>query len=199
MPIDPADVGRNYEAIIRINSQSGRGGIDFVLEQQYGLQVPKKILQIFSGVIKDESDRRHDELNFDEIYDLFFEQYVNIFSPIKLINYGEEMMTDTETKASVTLEVQGNTVKRSAVGNGLVAAFCTLLEKELGTSIQITSYHQHAMTTGRESKAITYVMIKNGDGSSYIGAGVSGSISKSSLRAVVSAVNNMLSARQPRG
>ena len=150
LPIDPADVGRNYEAIIRINSQSGRGGIDFVLEQQYGLQVPKKILQIFSGVIKDESDRRHDELNFDEIYDLFFEQYVNIFSPIKLINYGEEMMTDTETKASVTLEVQGNTVKRSAVGNGLVAAFCTLLEKELGTSIQITSYHQHAMTTDNQ-------------------------------------------------
>ena len=85
LPIDPADVGRNYEAIIRINSQSGRGGIDFVLEQQYGLQVPKKILQIFSGVIKDESDRRHDELNFDEIYDLSLSNMSTYFHQLNLL------------------------------------------------------------------------------------------------------------------
>ncbi|HHX36652.1 MAG TPA: 2-isopropylmalate synthase, partial [Clostridiaceae bacterium] len=183
LPIDPADVGRNYEAIIRINSQSGRGGIDFVLEQQYGLQVPKKILQMFSGVVKQESDEQHAELSFDEIYELFFARYVNITEPVKLVTYGEEMLTDTETRATVTLDIEGEKVKRSAVGNGLVAAFCSLLEDELQTSIQITSYHQHAMTTGRESKAITYVMIKNGNGKDYIGAGISGSISKSSLRA----------------
>ena len=102
------------------------------------------------------------------------------------------MISDDEVKVVATLKKDGREITDLATGNGLVAAFCKLLEREADSNFQIVSYHQHALTTGRESKAISYIMIKDDKGQEYIGAGISGSISKASLRAVVSAVNNRI-------
>lgn len=190
LPIDPHDVGKNYKAIIRINSQSGKGGVGYILEQHFGLQVPKAIMKRFSVEVTRRSDRLHEELDPQEIRDLFDELYINRTKPIRLVSYAEEMVDEDTVDVSVTVDVNGEMVRGKGRGNGHVAGFCNWLESWLGTPIEIVSYHQHAMTEGRASKAISYVMIRDGNGRMDIGVGISGSITKSSLRAVVSAVNN---------
>lgn len=193
LPIDPADVGRSYDPIIRINSQSGKGGIGYILEQHYGLQIPKRMMQLFSVVVTRASDRRHEELSPAEIHDLFMKSCVNVTAPLALLSYRDAMLDEDHVHMEAAVKYGEKTLSASAEGNGPVAAFCHLLEDMFNISIQIQTYHQHAMTAGRESKAITYVVIKNAAGASFFGAGLSGSISKSSLRAVISAVNQMLS------
>ncbi len=190
LPIDPADVGRSYDPIIRINSQSGKGGIGYVLEQNYGLQVPKRIMQIFSREVTKLSDERHEELTPDEIRDLFDKQYINVFQPLRLAHYKEEMIDNDHVMLEATIEKDGAEIVSKGEGNGIVAAFCDILEKQLSATIEIVSYHQHALNEGTLSKAISYVLIRDENGAEFIGVGISGNISKSSLRAVASAVNN---------
>ncbi|NLM77934.1 MAG: 2-isopropylmalate synthase [Ruminococcaceae bacterium] len=192
LPIDPLDVGRSYEPIIRINSQSGKGGIAYILEQNYGLLLPKPVQQAFSQIVTASSDRQQRELKADEIYQLFQDTYVNLMQPLKLVTYKEEMISDQLHRFEATLEHDGREVRVEGQGNGLLDAFCQALRQYLNSRIEITLYQEHALERGSTSKAITYVQIQNGGERLYIGAGVSSSISRSSLRAVVSAVNQML-------
>lgn len=190
LPIDPADVGRNYDPIIRINSQSGKGGVGYILEQNFGLQVPKRIMQIFSRKVTEMSDRRHEELSAQEIRDLFDKLYINIQEPVQLVRYKEEMVdNDTVTLEAVLLH-NGKEHTYTGTGNGIVAAFCDIASNELNADIKVMTYYQHALNEGTASKAISYVLLQDGEGNEYIGAGISGNISKSSLRAVTSALNN---------
>ena len=192
LPIDPLDVGRSYEPIIRINSQSGKGGIAYILDQYFGLILPKPVQQAFSTLVKQTSDQGEQELKPQALYDLFMSAYVNRVKPLKLISYKEEMIDDKHARMSAVLQHDDQEVTVESVGNGLLDAFCQALRKYLGTSLEIITYHEHALESGSTSKAITYVQIQNGGHQRYIGAGISSSISKSSLRAVVSAVNEML-------
>jgi len=196
LPIDPIDVGRSYEPIIRINSQSGKGGVAYILEQFYGLLLPKPVQQAFSQIVTAVSDRQQRELKPDEIHQLFQDTYVNLMKPLMLTGYKEEMIDDQHVAFSGTLQHDGKSVSVSGTGNGLLDAFCQALRQYLGSPLEITAYHEHALERGSTSKAITYVQVQNGGNKLYIGAGVSSSISKSSLRAVVSAVNQMM-VRQP--
>lgn len=196
LPIDPKDVGRSYDPIIRINSQSGKGGVAYILEQYFGLYLPKPVQQAFSQVVTRVSDQKQSELQPDEIHDLFLQTYVNQTKPLELKTYREAMVDDQHVEMSATIIDKDREIMISGTGNGLLDAFCMALRDYLKTRLEITAYHEHALERGSTSKAITYVQIQNGNNKLYIGAGISSSISKSSLRAVLSAVNQLLMANQ---
>ncbi len=191
LPIDPRDVGRSYDPIIRINSQSGKGGVAYILEQQYGLVLPKPVQQAFSQIVTRVSDERNSDLLPEAIHQLFYDSYVDIIKPLKLISYREAMLDDQHVEMTATLQHNGRQITVTGQGNGLLDAFCAALQAYLKAKIEITAYQQHALERGSTSKAITYVQMQNGGSQLYIGAGISSSISKSSLRAVISAVNQM--------
>ena len=191
LPIDPMDVGRSYDPIIRINSQSGKGGVAYILEQYFGYQLPKAIQQAFSVIVTKESDQRNSDLTPDDIHNLFLDTYVNRKSPIDLISYREEMLDDKTVQMSAQITVNGVETSISGSGNGLLDAFCQALQSHLKGKFEITAYHEHALERGTTSQAITYVNIQNGGNKNYIGAGISSSVSKSSLRAIISAVNQI--------
>ncbi len=195
LPIDPMHVGRDYDPIIRINSQSGKGGIAYILEQYYGLILPKPIQQAFSKVVTKVSDSGTRELRPDEIHHLFQESYVDLVEPIKLKSYREEMIDDQTVKMSVNLYDNKKEIVLDGIGNGPLDAFCKALQNHIGSRVEIISYNEHALERGSTSKAITYVQVQNGDNNIYIGAGISSNVSKSSLRAVISAVNQMNSVK----
>lgn len=187
LPIDPMDVGKTYDPIIRINSQSGKGGLAYVLEQSFGIQVPKKMQQDFGAVATKVSDSLSKELLPDEIYALFKQEYINLETTLALVGYHEE--TNGESKITAKMTYKGGPKTIGGDGNGLLDAFCHAIENELGIEFEINHYSEHSLEYGSKSRAITYVEITAGDGKTYFGAGVSSSISKSSLKAVVSALN----------
>lgn len=191
LPIDPLDVGRSYDPIIRINSQSGKGGISYILEHNYGLIVPKSMQQEFSLLVTKISDEENRELSPEEIHNLFMETYKDIKEPIEIVYYNEK--TDGKN-VEVTSDVIINGVAKQLVesGNGILDAFCRALQKEIGIKFDVVNYSEHSLSYGNKSRAITYIQIYDKDQNSYFGAGTSSNISKSSLRAVVSAVNKIL-------
>lgn len=191
LPIDPRDVGRSYDPIIRINSQSGKGGVAYILEQYYGLVLPRPVQQAFSKIVTRYSDEKQAELKPEQIYKLFLVTYVDIVEPLRLLSYSESMIDDKHVAMQAVITDKDREITISGKGNGLLDAFCQGLQEYLHNKIEITAYQQHALERGSTSKAITYVQMQNGDDRLYIGAGISSSISKSSLRAVISAVNQM--------
>lgn len=197
MPIDPVDVGRNYDHIVRVNSQSGKGGVAFILEKEYGLMLPKAFQQDFGPIVTLVSDNKNKELMPQEIYELFDETYINISEPVKLISYEETSNGEFCVKAAI--EINGAKKEISGYGNGIMSAFCAGLYDVLDSRFEIINYSEHSMEYGSKSRAITYLQIDDTDGRHYFGAGVSSSISKSSLLSIVSAVNRMISRGKMRG
>ncbi|MDR1530778.1 MAG: 2-isopropylmalate synthase [Clostridiales bacterium] len=195
LPIDPMDVGRSYDPIIRINSQSGKGGVAYILERHYGLQIPKKMRQHFGEVVTGVSDAQSKELLPDELYTLFRKEYVNIEKPLQLLSYTE--LPDDETMVEAKILLNGSERVIRGVGNGFISAFCNAVMPET-LEFEIKYYSEHSLEYGSKSRAITYMEISV-DGTLVYGAGISSSISTSSLRAIVSAVNKALAAKEARG
>lgn len=192
LPIDPADVGRSYDPIIRINSQSGKGGVAYILEQNYNLIVPKSMQQDFSSIVTDVSDKNNKELTPKEIYDLFTETYINVSEPLNLIYYNESSKEDSIFTVSADITYKGEKKTLEGEGNGIIDAFCKAIEKELNLKFDIVNYSEHSLDYGNKSRAITYMHIYDKNHNSYFGAGVSSNISKSSLRAIISAINKII-------
>ncbi|MBN1892812.1 MAG: 2-isopropylmalate synthase [Clostridiales bacterium] len=192
LPIDPKDVGRDYAPIIRINSQSGKGGVAYILESNYGVQLPKPFQKELSLVCTDVSDKKHCELKPKEIFDLFDEIYVNVKIPYELSGYREDSLDENHAVVEAKLKTENETITVKGSGNGLLDAFCNGIEKFLGMKFSITMYQEHAMESGSDSAAITYVEITDDRDDKHLGAGISSSVTKSSLRAVVSAMNRMV-------
>ncbi len=191
LPIDPKDIGRTYEPIIRINSQSGKGGVAFIMEHNFGFILPKPVQQEFSKLCTSVSDENHKELLPQEVFDLFDREYINIKAPIALKSYSENVEDKDEINVSVTITMDGRAINISGTGNGLLDGFVNGLKAQLGIGAEIVLYSQHAMTSGSEALAVSYVQIEN-EGRVFSGAGISSNVSKSALRAVVSAVNRMI-------
>lgn len=192
LPIDPADVGRNYDPIIRINSQSGKGGIAYILEHNYGLIVPKSIQQVFSQICTKVSDEENRELSPEEIKDLFFNEFVDIRTPLTLVYYKENARGIDDVQVEADILFNDELKHFTAEGNGIMDAFTKGIENLMNIKVEIVNYSEHSLSFGTKSKAITYIQIYDKDHNSYYGAGTSSSISKSSLRAIISAVNKML-------
>ncbi|GHV38414.1 2-isopropylmalate synthase [Clostridia bacterium] len=193
LPIDPADIGKNYYPIIRINSQSGRGGIAYVLETYFGLKPPKDMQRHFSSIVTRVTDAESKELLPKEVHELFWAEYVNVSSPVSLISYSDATNTDSEN-TTVTCVFSYNGLQKTveAAGSGLLDAFLHAVVELTGKRVEINDYHEHALNAGTKSKAITYVSVSDENGYVFFGAGTSSSISNSPLKAVLSAVNKSL-------
>ena len=192
LPIDPKDVGRNYDPIIRINSQSGKNGLAYIMERNYGLHLPKAFQKDFMQIVTAESETRHSELMPQELFELFDEVYVNVMTPYHMIGYREDSLGDKKAHVTVNLKHNKDIIEISGDGIGLLDAFCNGIEKVLDVKISIRMYNEHAIKSGTDSAAITYVQIADKDGNLHLGAGISSSVTKSSLRAVVCALNRMI-------
>ena len=195
LPIDPMDVGRNYDPIIRINSQSGKGGVTFILEQYYSLHMPKAFQKDVGAVVTRVSDEMQCELSPNKIFEIFKQEYVDIRSPLKLIQYRTETVDPDRDVLSIEAEIEylGERHFIQGEGNGVVSAFCHGVNDFIHMPIDIVNYRGHSMELGTNSRAISYIETKDAKGTRYYGAGTSSSVGKSSIRAVVSTINKMLS------
>lgn len=193
LPIDPGDVGRQYETdVIRINSQSGKGGIGYLLEHQFGYDLPKKMREDVGYTVKSISDHAHAELSPDEVLKAFTENYININTPIKLIDY--HFFRSDSIKVMLTVEMNGETKEVIANGNGRLDAVSNAVRDSLGVSFSELTYEEHALTIGSSSQAISYVGITLDNGKLVWGAGVNDDIIAASINALFSAINRGLQA-----
>lgn len=187
LAIDPKDVGRSYDPIVRINSQSGKGGVAFVLEQNFGLYLPKAMQQNLSYVITGISDRKHRDLTPDDIKGIFEAEYVNITEPLQLVYYRQSTV-DGIVKNSTDMKLKGENITVEGEGNGVIDAFCHALEQKFKFKLEVVNYSEHSMEYGTKARAISYIQIMI-NGEEYFGAGTSSDITKSSYRGIVSAIN----------
>ena len=196
LPIDPKDVGRSYEAIIRINSQSGKGGVAYILESEYGIQMPKAMHVEFGQVINTIADAQGEELGAAEIYDAFRATYLEITTPLKLESFesGIYAKEGEETTVSCVAVVSNNGVAQElrAIGNGPIDAFMRALKEELIPDISIVSYSEHSLGEGANASAIAFIQLQTPSGQTFFGSGTDTNIELASIRAVLSSVNRAL-------
>lgn len=190
LPIDPKDVGRSYDPIVRFNSQSGSSASAFLLETNYGIMLPKAMQRDFGPLVIALSDKRGAELSAGDIYELFKDTYINRAQPAELLDWKESREGEAGCIAA-TIRWQGKESRIEGSGNGVVEAFCAALMKATDKHFDIKHYSQHALETGREARAITYVAISTDNSATAYGAGLSRNITTSSLKAVVSAFNSL--------
>lgn len=189
LTIDPTDIGRKYEPIV-INSQSGKGGVSYVMENKYGYTLPKPMLIEFAALVNDMSDEKKTVLTNHEIHQAFKDVYVNVSAPIKTRFYRSSEEGD-KTVLSATIERDGKVSTIEGSGNGPLDALSNGLRKYLNENFEICNYTEHALERSSDSKAATYIAIKKDD-KTYWGAGVDANINTASIYALISAVNRML-------
>ncbi|PIE59101.1 MAG: 2-isopropylmalate synthase [Desulfobulbus propionicus] len=195
LPIDPEDVGRTYESVIRINSQSGKGGIAYIMDKEFGFKIPREMRPGVGRVMQEVADACGDELSADMIFHVFEKEYLfnsngfslKSFNVLKRHLDDQEELSTAEVEAVVHIHENETTVK--AIGNGPLDAFCQALRDECGLRFTLHSYHEHALTRGSSSKAVTYIEIWDEDDESWWGAGVDTDIIISSIKALLSALN----------
>lgn len=191
LPIDPSDIGREYSAdVIRINSQSGKGGIGYILETRFGYNLPKKMREALGYMVKSVSDHKHKELLPDEVYQIFRTNFVDITEPLKITKTRYVQCDGIE--ATVSLIFNGRVASATNNGNGRLDAVSNAVRSYTGIDYSINTYTEHALEVGSASKAVSYVEIIGETGGSFWGTGIDTDIVESSIKALVSAVNNML-------
>ena len=190
LPIDPTDLGRNYDAdVIRINSQSGKGGVGYILETKFGLNLPAKMREAMGYTAKAVSDHTQKELMPEEIFELFKKTFENKVSPFSVREVHFNRTADS-MKAEVTSSFNGKTITTRAAGNGRLDAVSNALKQAYDLQFELVTYQEHALERSSSSKAIAYVGIKKPDGTLAWGAGVDADIIKASIDALVTAINN---------
>jgi 2-isopropylmalate synthase len=192
IPIDPADIGRTYDAdVIRVNSQSGKGGIGYLLEQTFGYNLPKKMREHFSYLCKDISDREHKELKPDEMLEIFKGNYLNIQGDIKVTEF-DFIRDHGAVKINITFMQNGVETKLEAEGNGSLNAVSNALKSYTGKEYVLQIFTQHSMQgKGSQSIAASYIGIENENGEMFWGAGTDTDVIKASTNALLSAFSNM--------
>ncbi len=190
LPIDPVDLGRNYEAVIRVNSQSGKGGFAWVLEQDQGLKLPKKMQAHFSRHVQELADEVSRELQADDIWDVFQRVY-RLSTPqhFQLVDYEETRAANGERIFTGKVAVDGQTQSVSGRGNGLISSVVATLNQSFGLSLDVDDYSEHAIGHGAGARAAAYVECKGADGRTVWGVGIDEDVSTASVRAVLSAAN----------
>ena len=196
LPIDPADVGRTYEAIIRVNSQSGKGGVAYLLLDRYGLDLPRGLQVEFAQKVQAITDVQGGELQAEELYAVFGETYLGVTAPYDLVGYRHES-SDAGDHLVADVRLDGEPVELTGDGNGPIAALVHALATSLGIAISVLDYHEHALGRGEDATAAAYVEA-DVDGEVVWGVGIHASIVTASLRAVVNATNRGLLLRDER-
>jgi 2-isopropylmalate synthase len=196
LPIDPTDVGRTYESIIRINSQSGKGGVAYIMDKEFGYKMPKKMHPEFGSIVQKITDKAGRELQHSEIGDAFLEEYIQTVSPHELKSFHvKKRHIDDDTEQSYAeieaeIHIAGKGLRHiQARGNGPLDAFCTAMKEKITGPFSLNAYHEHALNTGSHAKAVTYIELEFPDGTSTWGAGIHSDIIIASVKAVLSSMN----------
>jgi 2-isopropylmalate synthase len=194
LPIDPADLGRTYEAIIRINSQSGKGGIAYILKTDYGIDLPRLLQVEFSKAIQQIADETGKEILPKLIWDTFRQEYLEKASPIAFVGHttlpepGHPELRLIDAKVTV----EGKPRAISGHGNGPIAGYVEALAKHCGVRVKVRDYHQHATGAGEDAQAVSYIEAETSDGRVLWGVGMDSNIVTASLKAVTCAANRAL-------
>ena len=193
LPIDPADVGRQYEPIIRINSQSGKGGTAFVMQANFGFELPKAMHPEFGTIVQHETDRVGTELKPERIYELFKEEYIDISAPYKLLRHTFSETTDESGDSHVaftgTLSHKDTVFEVSGEGNGPIDAFFNAIRGQRMDRFTFVDYKEHAIRSGSDSMAVAYIQLRDQNGKDVFGVGISHNINLAPLRGILSAIN----------
>ena len=190
LPIDPADLGRSYDAVIRVNSQSGKGGMAYLLEQEFGLQLPRRLQIEFSRAVQRVADESGREINAGDLHALFAREYLEQDEPYHYISH--RMVEDSEHEVQLDVNVARHHAPQSfaGTGNGPIDAFVSAL----GLEIRLMDYHEHAIGSGADARAACYVELRVGNGPTLFGVGIDSNIVTASFKSVLSAVNRHVAA-----
>src|SRR5215471_895235 len=192
LPIDPKDLGRTYEAVIRVNSQSGKGGVAYVLKTDYGLDLPRELQMEFSRQVQEVTDRTGKEVTSRDIWSLFEDTYLRR-DGIQLVDYGlfPEPRAPEHRRIAATVVIGGAERRIEGVGNGPIAAFVDALQRECEIELTVVDYREHAIGAGADAQATAYVQIRDGGEATLYGVGIDGNIITASLKAVASAATRV--------
>ncbi|MDB2705059.1 2-isopropylmalate synthase [Pseudomonadota bacterium] len=195
LPIDPADVNRNYEDVVRVNSQSGKGGVSFLLEQEAGFELPRRLQIEFSKVVQKVSDNSGKEITSTDIVDLFESEYLAVTTPY---NYQNSRIKSDKGIVATSLIVQSNDIEihMKGQGNGPLDAAVEAFSSQIGQPISVVDYHEHGIRSGSDSEAVCYVEIKVGDFQALHGVGRDKNITTAAVKALLNGVNRIVSQQQ---
>ncbi|HLY57987.1 MAG TPA: 2-isopropylmalate synthase [Stellaceae bacterium] len=193
LPIDPKDIGRTYEAVIRINSQSGKGGVAYVMKTDYGLELPRPLQIEFSRIVQQMTDATGTEATSEDIWRLFKTTYLSPDARLQLLEHRSVPEPHASELRRLTARVkwQGEEREIEGVGNGPVDAFCHAIAAAFGIEVSVVDYHEHAVSGGSAARAATYLQVRGADGATLHGVGLHGNITTASLRAVASAASRL--------
>ena len=195
LPIDPADLGRSYEAVVRINSQSGKGGIAFILEKDHGVSLPRRLQINLSEKVQKVADETGKEVMSRDIWKVFEKNYIAVEGKLELINYAlsstEDSGGNTSDHVEITLKDEKDELNLSGVGGGPIEAFVSAVNNYFSTSITVSDYHQHSVTSGADAKAAAFIELTQ-EGQNEWGAGIDGNTVKASFQAIVAGLNKLI-------
>jgi len=195
LPIDPADLGRSYEAVVRINSQSGKGGVSFILEKDHGVSLPRRLQINLSQKVQKVAEDTGKEVMSRDIWKVFEENYISVSGRLKLLNYAlsstEDSSGNTSDQVEISLEDKNKKVNLTGIGGGPIEAFISSINKYFSTSISVSDYHQQSVTSGADAKAAAFIELTM-DGKNEWGAGIDGNTTKASFQAIISGLNKLI-------
>ena len=192
LPVDPADLGESYEAVIRVNSQSGKGGVAWVLEQGHGLKLPRRFQIDFSRKVQDVTDASAKEVSSNDIWTIFQQAY-HLTGPVRyeLVDYANGATRTGERTFSGRISKDGEEVSLTGRGNGLISSAVQALNERYGLGLEVVDYTEHALNKGTESHAVAYVECKTEDDRRIFGVGINGDVATASVKAILSAANSL--------
>jgi 2-isopropylmalate synthase len=190
LPVDPKDLGRSYDAVIRVNSQSGKGGISYLLENEYGLELPRRLQIEFSQVVQAVTDDTGKELTAAELWNIFQREYsVAGAWDAQVVHATLTPVADGQVKLSTSVYVDGRGLKVEGQGTGPIVAFVDGVNRQLATQIRVLDYHEHAIGSGADAKAVAYLELRVGDSLTLFGVGIDTNIVSASLKAIASGMH----------
>ncbi|AFJ02458.1 2-isopropylmalate synthase [Methylophaga frappieri] len=192
LPLDPADLGRSYDAVVRVNSQSGKGGVSFLLQQQAGFELPRRLQIEFSKIVQLVSDETSKEINASAIYQLFDEAYLQVNQPYTFRSSKVNDDNEERVTADISLQHNGHQLTLSGQGNGPLDAAAVALSHHLGEAITVVDYHEHGIGSGSDAMAVCYVELKVGQGNPVFGVGQDKNISRAAIKALLNGINRVL-------
>jgi 2-isopropylmalate synthase len=192
LPIDPADLGRSYDAVVRVNSQSGKGGVSFLLDRAAGLQLPRKLQIEFSRMVQDVNDKTGKESHASAIVELFEQEYFDQTRPIEFISSQISSLPDGQQSIAIQINYQGKKQTVSGVGNGPIDAAANVIRQVTNQAVEVVDYHEHSIGSGSGVSAVCYIELKVGPHSASFGVAKDSNIMIAAVKALISGVNRKM-------
>ena len=189
MPIDPSDVGGSYRETVRVNSQSGKGGVAFILENYFGVSLPRPMLLEFSPIVQAISEVKGGELKPEAIWEAFSNEFIEVAGAYELLEYQVQTVDDQSERCRATVKVAENEVGVEGIGSGPIDAFINAMIETLNEPLNVADYQEYALKEGSEAQAICILSIADEDGEKYYGVGISQNTTTAALKSIISAIN----------